>query len=126
MEREATVWHSRPADDVAKELETDLEEGLSPQEAQARLERYGLNELAETPRPGFAQLLLRQFQDFLILILIVAAAVSFVLGETVEAAAILAIVVLNAVLGVVQESKAEFSRPAVMCPPTCGLVRPLT
>ena len=125
MEREAAAWHSRPVDDVAQELETDIEEGLSPEQAQARLEKYGLNELAETPRPGFAQLLLRQFQDFLILILIVAAALSFVLGETVEAAAILAIVILNAVLGVVQENKAEEALAALrkMAAPEARVIR---
>ncbi len=107
MERKATRWHSQAVDDVAQALKTNLDAGLSSEEAQARLQRQGPNELAEAPRPGFWQLLFRQFQDFLILILIMAAALSFVLGETVEAGAILAIVVLNAVLGVVQESKAE-------------------
>ncbi len=125
MEREATPWHSRPIDDVAEALRTDLEAGLSPEEAQARLERYGLNELAETPRPGFWQLLLRQFQDFLILILMVAAGVSFLLGETIEAGAILAIVVLNAVLGVIQENKAEEALAALkkMAAPEARVIR---
>jgi Ca2+-transporting ATPase len=125
MEREATSWHSRPIDDVADALETNVDEGLTPEEAQARLERHGLNELAETPRPGFWQLLLRQFQDFLILILIVAAGVSFLLGETIEAGAIMAIVVLNAVLGVVQENKAEEALAALkkMAAPEARVVR---
>jgi len=125
MEREATAWHSRPIDGVAETLETNLDEGLTPEEAQARLERHGLNELAEQPRPGFWQLLARQFQDFLILILIVAAGVSFLLGETIEAGAILAIVVLNAVLGVVQENKAEEALAALkkMAAPEARVVR---
>lgn len=125
MEREATVWHSRSFEDVAEALETDLKAGLAADEAEARLERYGLNELAETPRPGFWQLLLRQFQDFVVIMLIVAAAVSFLLGETVEAAAILAIVVLNAVLGVVQENKAEEALAALkkMAAPEARVMR---
>jgi Ca2+-transporting ATPase len=125
MEREATPWHSHPIDKVADVLETDRDTGLTNEEAQTRLERYGLNELAETPRPGFWQLLSRQFQDFLILILIVAAGVSFVLGETVEAGAIMAIVVLNAVLGVVQENKAEEALAALkkMAAPEARVIR---
>ncbi len=125
MERESTPWHSRPIDDVADSLETNVDEGLTPQEAQALLGRYGLNELAETPRPGLWQLLLRQFQDFLIVILIVAAGVSFLLGETIEAGAILAIVVLNAVLGVVQENKAEEALAALkkMAAPEARVIR---
>jgi len=106
-EKKTSVWHSRPIEDAVEILGTDLQTGLTSEEAEARLERYGFNELAESPRPGFWQLLFRQFQDFLILILIVAAGVSFALGETIEAGAILAIVILNAVLGVIQESKAE-------------------
>jgi Ca2+-transporting ATPase len=125
MEQEASVWHSRSIEDVAETLGTDLEAGLSSDEAKARLERYGLNELAETPRPGFWQLLLRQFQDFLILILIVASGVSFLLGETIEAGAILAIVILNAVLGVIQENKAEEALAALkkMAAPEARVVR---
>ncbi|MGD2143287.1 MAG: cation-translocating P-type ATPase [Anaerolineae bacterium] len=125
MEKKATPWQSRPSDDVADELETSLDAGLTSGEAKARLERYGLNELAETPRPGFWQLLLRQFSDFVVLLLIFAAAVSFVLGETVEAGAILAIVVLNAVLGVVQENKAEEALAALkkMAAPDARVIR---
>jgi len=99
--------HHIPLEKVAIELETHLENGLSQAEAQARVARLGSNELMERPRPGFWKLLLDQFNNFLIIILIVAAAISLSLGEVVDASAIMAIVVLNAVLGVVQESKAE-------------------
>ncbi len=102
-----TMWHSHTIDQAVGALETDLSAGLTPDQAQARLSRYGPNELAERPRPGFWQLLLAQFNNFLVIILIVAAVVSLLLGETVEAGAITAIVLLNAVLGVVQEGKAE-------------------
>ncbi|MGD2104941.1 MAG: cation-translocating P-type ATPase [Anaerolineae bacterium] len=125
MEREATDWHTRSFEDVAAALETDLDAGLTSSEAQERLERYGLNELAETPRPGFWQLLLRQFQDFVVIMLVVAAAISFLLGETVEAGAILTIVGLNAVLGVIQENKAEEALAALkkMAAPEARVVR---
>ena len=99
--------HHIPLEKVAIELETHLENGLSQAEAQARVARLGSNELMERPRPGFWKLLLDQFNSFLIIILIVAAVISLSLGEVVDASAIMAIVVLNAVLGVVQESKAE-------------------
>jgi len=125
MEKELSIWHSRPIEDVVETFETDLETGLTPEEAQARFEQHGPNELVEAPRPGFWQLLLRQFQDFLILILIAAAGVSFLLGETIEAGAILAIVVLNAVLGVVQENKAEEALAALkkMAAPEARIMR---
>lgn len=125
MEREATTWHSRPTEYVVDALEVDPEAGLTSEEAEARLERHGLNQLTEIPRPGFWQLLLRQFQDFLILILMVAAGISFVLGEMIEAGAILAIVILNAVLGVIQESKAEEALAALkkMAAPEARVLR---
>jgi len=125
METESIPWHSRAVQELAGALETDLEAGLSSAEARARLARYGANELAERPRPGFWQLLLGQFNNFLIIILIVSAAVSFLLGEMVEAGAIMAIVILNAVLGVVQESKAEEALAALqkMAAPEAQVLR---
>ena len=107
MAQEKEHWHVLTPTNVADELETNPEKGLSPEEAEARLEAYGPNELAEQPRPGFFQLLLNQFNDFIVLILIVSAVISLLLGDMIEASAIMAIVILNAILGVVQESKAE-------------------
>ena len=72
---------------------------------QRRLTEHGPNELQEKPRAGFLKMLWDQLNNFLIIILIVAAVVSLALGEVVDAMAIMAIVVLNAVLGVVQESR---------------------
>jgi len=102
-----TAWHSLPSEEVIKRQETDLENGLSPEEAARRLEEVGPNELTEQPRPGFWQHLLAQFRSFVVLLLVAAAVVSGVLGEVYEAIAILLIVVLNAILGVVQEGRAE-------------------
>jgi P-type Ca2+ transporter type 2C len=99
--------HAVPIDDILGNLGTDLTKGISQAEAAARLEIYGRNELEERARATWLQLLLAQFQSFLIILLIVAAIISLVLGEVIDASAILAIVILNAVLGVVQESKAE-------------------
>jgi len=107
MEKKAIPWHSRTVQEAADKLGTDPETGLRTTDAQARLSEYGPNELAERPRPGFWQLLLGQFNDFIVIILIVSAVISLVLGEIVEASAIMAIVILNAILGVVQEGKAE-------------------
>jgi len=106
-ETEKISWHSCIIQKVVGAMGTDSETGLTATEAQARLAQYGANELAERPRPGFWQLLLDQFNNFIVIILIVAAVLSFLLGEMVEASAIMAIVVLNAVLGVIQEGKAE-------------------
>jgi len=124
-EKEKTSWHSRTVQEVVEAMGTDPEAGLNSAEAKARLDQYGPNELAELPRPGFWQLLLGQFNDFIVIILIVAAVVSFLLGEMVEASAIMAIVILNAVLGVVQEGKAEEALAALkkMAAPEAHVLR---
>jgi len=100
-------WHSKPPEEVVAALQSDVTTGLSEIEASRRLEQYGPNALREQPRPTFWQRLLSQFQSFVIYILIFAAILSAVLGDWVEAVAIAAIVVLNAVLGVIQEGRAE-------------------
>ncbi len=84
-----------------------METGLDEAEVARRLELYGPNEIASASRPGFLQLLLAQFNNFIILLLIGAAAISGLLGEWIDASAILAIVILNATLGVIQERRAE-------------------
>ena len=86
---------------------TDASVGLSTAEAAQRLARYGRNELAQAPREPWWKRLGRQFADLLIWILIAAALVSGALGEWLDAIAILAIVVLNGILGFVQEGRAE-------------------
>src|SRR5512136_2219935 len=104
---DSTAWHSRPIGHVVSELETRLEHGLSAEEAQARLTRYGPNDLTERPRPPWWKLVIDQLNNFVVILLIVASIISALLGDTIEAIVIMAIVVLNAVLGVVQESRAE-------------------
>jgi Ca2+-transporting ATPase len=101
------TWHSLSADEVLEKLATPLETGLTSEEVESRHKTYGLNQLVEKPRPTFFKLLLDQLKGFVVILLIVAAVISAVLGDWVEAAVIMAIVVLNAILGVVQESRAE-------------------
>lgn len=99
-------WHAVEADEVLSRLATFAEEGLSSQEAQRRLEKYGPNELEEAPGISFWQMLGEQFNNFVVILLIVAAIISALLGDYIEAVAIIAIVILNATLGVVQERRA--------------------
>jgi len=107
MEKDRPKWHSLSSQDMAKELGTDLKRGLETAKAAARLAQLGPNELVERKGPSFWKLLLNQFNQFLVIILIVSALISFGLGEWLDGGAILTIVILNAIIGVVQESKAE-------------------
>ena len=101
-----TKWCSLSPEDAVKTIASSSEVGLSTAEATRRLAEYGPNQLAEKKPPTFFEMLLDQFNDFLVIMLIIAAVVSAVLGEYIEAGAIMAIVILNATLGVVQEGKA--------------------
>jgi len=107
MEKDGPKWHGLSTQNVAKELGTDLKRGLEADKAAARLAQFGPNELVEREGPSFWTLLLNQFNQFLVIILIVSALISFGLGEWLDGGAILTIVILNAIIGVVQESKAE-------------------
>ena len=117
--------HGKTIDALTGEFETDSERGLSAAEARRRLDSGGYNELKDRPRPGFMALLWDQFNNFLIIILIVAALISLALGEYVDSAAIVLIVILNAVIGVVQESKAEQALEALqkMSAPNASVIR---
>jgi Ca2+-transporting ATPase len=99
-------WHTLRPEQVLSHFEVQ-ENGLPTEEAKKRLEHYGPNQLKESPRPGFLEMLWEQLNSFVVILLIVASVVSALLGDYVEAAAIMAIVVLNAVLGIVQERRAE-------------------
>lgn len=119
------LWHSRSVAETLSAFQTDPERGLSSAEVQRRRAQFGFNELAERPRPGFWRMLLDQFNNFLILILIAAACISLVLGEIEEAVAIIAIVLLNAILGVIQERRAEEALAALkkMAAPDARVLR---
>jgi Ca2+-transporting ATPase len=118
------TWHSLDMEDVFVRLKAQPN-GLTSEEAEQRLQRYGPNELKEKPRPTFLQLVIAQLNNFVIILLIVASVISALLGDYVEAGAILLIVVLNAVLGVVQESRAEEALAALkkMASPEAQVLR---
>jgi P-type Ca2+ transporter type 2C len=122
---ECRECHHLGPDETGNEFATHLEKGLTQEEAAERLHKFGANELTEKPRPGFLAMLLSQFNNFLVIILIFAAVISLLLGEIVDAVAILIIVVLNAVVGVVQESKAEAALAALkkMAAPNAQVIR---
>jgi Ca2+-transporting ATPase len=106
-------WHALGAEETIQKLHTLAEHGLTSEEAQKRIGEYGLNQLDEAPPPSFWKMLWDQFNNFVVIMLVVAAVISALLGEFVEAAAIMAIVVLNAALGVIQERRAEQSLAAL-------------
>ena len=99
-------WHALEVEEVLGYLKVE-KNGLTSAEAQRRLELVGPNQLKEAPRTTFLQMLWEQLNNFVVILLIVASLISGLLGDFVEAAAIMAIVVLNAVLGIVQERQAE-------------------
>ena len=100
-------FHARPIEDLVSAFETHLDRGLSQREAQERLLKFGANELAKEERASPIALFFAQFKNTLIVILLVATLLSALLGEIVDAAIISAIVLFCAVLGFVQEYRAE-------------------
>jgi len=118
-------WWRLDVTEIAQELGTDLSSGLSSAEAQARLERYGRNQLKEAPKRSPWAIFFDQFKDFMIWVLIGAAIVSGFLQEVVDAIAIIAIVILNAILGFIQEYRAEQSLAALkkLSSPTSKTIR---
>jgi len=120
-----SAWHTVEPEALRQKLGSDLGRGLSEAEARQRLADHGPNELPETPPASPFTLLLAQFSSMIIWVLLGAAVVSGLLREWVDAIAILAIVFLNAVLGFVQEYKAERSLAALrkLSVPYCRAVR---
>ena len=100
-------WHLLTVAEVLARLHVDPQDGLGDAAVRERQERYGLNEIAETSRRGPWRILLGQFTDFMILVLIIAAVVSGLVGEPQDTLAIVVIVLLNAVIGALQEFRAE-------------------
>ena len=107
------TWYLMDREDAAKALETDIDTGLTQEKAARRLEKYGPNELEAQAGRSLWDMLLDQFKDVLVLMLIGAAVISGLVGEIEDSLIILLIVVLNGILGVVQESKAENSLAAL-------------
>ena len=105
-------WHAQPVSHVLENLQTS-EEGLSDAEAAKRLNQYGRNELRAKPKRTMLQMLREQLLDPMVLILIGAAVLSFVLRQWTEAVVIAVIVVINALIGILQEKKAQSSLEAL-------------
>ncbi len=121
----SVTWHALSADEVLDRLDTTSLKGLTTAEVEKRQEIHGLNQLREKPRATFLQLVFAQLKSFVIILLIVASVISMILGEWVDSGAILLIVVLNAVLGVIQESRAEEALAALkkMAAPDAQVMR---
>ena len=107
-------WHTLSPEDAARQLGVDTARGLSAAESQKRLEQYGRNELAGKKKESALQQFLRQYRDFMQIILLVAAALSFIFTRDIGTTfVLLGLTVFNAVLGLRQESKAEASLAAL-------------
>lgn len=100
-------WHLLSPSDVATHLSVDPDAGLTTEEAARRIIQYGLNDIRERPPRQLWRMFLDQFTDFMILVLIGAAIISGIVGEPPDAIAIVVIVLLNGVIGFVQEYRAE-------------------
>lgn len=99
--------YQKNAYDVLRELNVDANKGLSKQEVHKRRKQYGTNELAKAKKKSLAGLFFEQFKDPMVVILIAGAIISFLLKEHIDACIILFVIVMNAIIGVVQEFKAE-------------------
>lgn len=123
-------YFTKSIDETAKSLNTDCEKGLSSNEAQARLNQYGENRLVGEKERTKLQMFFDQFKDFLVIILIVASIISIVVGimegeGIIDGIIIMAIVILNAILGVVQENRANNALKALkeMSSPQAKVIR---
>ena len=111
-------WFNKTSQEVEQELKTNCQNGLSSNQVQENMKKYGLNELQEKKKDSLLKKFLEQFKDFSIIVLIIAAIVSGVVGVAqgegfTDTIIILIVVILNAVIGVAQESKAEKSLEAL-------------
>ena len=117
-------WHRLDPQEVTEQLQSS-DNGLTSEEVRKRLERFGPNELVESKKKSLFMMFLDQFKDFMILVLIAAAVVAGVIGEPSDTIAIAVIVALNAVLGFVQEYRAEKAMAALkkMAAPSATVIR---
>ena len=117
--------HNNSIQDVVKDFQTDLINGLKKEEIQKRKEKYGENALQSKSKKTLFSMIMDQFKDFMIVILIIAAIISMLLGDAFEGVVILGIVILNAVLGTYQENKASNALAALksMASPKAKVIR---
>lgn len=106
-------WHSLSNAQLAQQLGTDLQQGLNKSEIKQRQTQYGLNRLEEGKGRPLWRMFADQFRDFMIMVLLAAALISGLIGDAVDTIAILVIVILNAVIGAVQEYRAERAMAAL-------------
>src|SRR3989338_2365997 len=99
-------WHTKSSAKVIEELHS-TEHGLTKKEAALRLEQYGLNKLAEAKVDGIFTIFFRQFRSPLIYVLISASILVFMMGELIDGSIILAVLFFNAIVGTIQEGKAQ-------------------
>jgi calcium-translocating P-type ATPase len=107
VDTQAVPWHGLPVEEVIRQAATDARQGLTAAEAEARLEQFGPNKLPEEQRESALLRFLKQFHNVLIYILLAAAVFTAILGEWIDTGVILAVVLVNAIIGFVQEGKAE-------------------
>lgn len=109
------MWHEKSKYEIERELGTNINYGLTSKEVERRKQIYGLNKLKEKKKENIFLRFIKQFNDFMIIILIIAsivsAAISYVQGENdyIDSIIIIAIVIINALMGLIQEEKAEKS-----------------
>ena len=109
------MWYNKNVNEVERELKTNIKKGLADEEIKKRKEKYGINKLDEKKKESLFIRFIKQFNDFMIIILIIAsivsAGVSYMQGKNdyIDSIIIIAIVVLNAIMGLVQEARAEKS-----------------
>lgn len=123
--------HIMSKEELRRKLKSNFSTGISNEEAKERLRKYGKNKLQDKKKENIFVKFIKQFNDFMIIILIVASIISAVMakidgtGDYMESIIIIAIVVLNAIMGLVQENKAEKSLEALqkMSAPTCKVIR---
>ena len=107
MEEVNFMWFIKNNDEVIKELQVNALQGLTSEEAKERLAKYGENKLASKKGKSLLQLFFAQLNDAMIYILLAAALISGILGEISDAIIITLVILINAVVGLIQESKAE-------------------
>ena len=125
------IFHSVKSEDIVNELQSDIEQGLSPQQVADAQQKFGLNNFTDKKKKGFVARFIDQMKDVMIIILLIAAAISVLVtlvegtNDWLEPIIIVAIVLINALLGVIQESRAEAALEALknLAAPTAKVIR---
>ncbi len=118
-------WYKKSIEEVVKELDTDIKSGLNDEKIQSSMEKYGENALEEKKKKSMAAKLKDQFLDPMIIILLLASILSIAIGEITDSVIIIAIVIVNAILSIYQEGRAEQAIEALqkMASPKAKVIR---